>query len=134
MNARALENPRTSGLTVVKYLDLVVLVLALPVFLVAGLPIAAWGATAAVWLLQRWIDVLLRRRAQRANELKTTMGLVTASMIGRAWLLALTIFAVGIGISDEAGLSAAVLAILLMTVYFTTSMIVRPFERGGDPS
>ena len=121
-----------SGLTVVRYLDLVVLALALPVFLVAGLPVVAWGAMAVVWILQRWIDGALRRRAQALGELKATMGIVTASMIGRAWLLALTIFGVGLAVSDTAGLSAAVLAILLLTVYFTTNMIARPFERGGN--
>ena len=55
-------------------------------------------------------------------------GLLTASMIGRAWLIALTIF--GAGLADrKAGLSAAVLVIALFTLYFTVNIVLRPFER-----
>jgi hypothetical protein len=50
-------------------------------------------------------------------------------MIGRGWLVALTIFAVGMADSDKAGLAAGVLAIVLFTAYFTVSMIMRPFEK-----
>ena len=49
-------------------------------------------------------------------------------MIARGWLVALTIFAVGLAEGDEAGLSAAVLVIVLFTVYFAVRMILRPFE------
>ena len=49
-------------------------------------------------------------------------------MIGRAWLIALTIF--GAGLADrKAGLSAAVLVIVLFTLYFTVNIVLRPFER-----
>jgi hypothetical protein len=51
-------------------------------------------------------------------------------MIGRGWLVALTIFGVGL-IDNDAGLAAAVLVIALFTVYFTMQMILRPFERGS---
>jgi hypothetical protein len=54
-------------------------------------------------------------------------GLLTASMIGRAWLIALTIFGAGLA-ERKAGLSAAVLVIALFTLYFTVNMILRPFE------
>ena len=49
-------------------------------------------------------------------------------MIGRGWLVALTIFGVGMAFGDDAGLSAAVLFLLVFTVYFTVSLILRPFE------
>jgi hypothetical protein len=48
-------------------------------------------------------------------------------MIGRGWLVALTIFAAGLK-DEDAGLAAAVLVIVLFTAYFTVSMIMRPFE------
>ena len=127
-------SPAPEPMRAVRYLDYVVLAVALPVFLVAGLPVVAWAVVGAAWVLQRLIDQALRRRALRSGDLRATMGLVTGSMILRAWLLALSIFGVGIAVSDEAGLSAAVLAIVLMSVYFTANMIVRPFERGGSTS
>ena len=49
-------------------------------------------------------------------------------MIGRGWLVALTIFAAGM-MDNDAGLAAAVLVIVLFTAYFTVSMIMRPFDK-----
>ena len=53
-------------------------------------------------------------------------------MILRGWLVAGTIFVVGLS-EREAGLAAAILSITLFTFYFSGQMIARPFgteERG----
>ena len=45
-----------------------IVLLALPVFLVAGWPLAGWGLAAVLWVAVHAIDVLLRRsKAQTAN-------------------------------------------------------------------
>ena len=110
-----------------RYLDLVLLVLALPVFILGGLPMLGYVAGAAAWLVQRGLQVFLNRKAVEADDPRTTVGIAAGSMIGRAWLVALTIFAAGLK-DDDAGLAAAVLVIVLFTAYFTVSMIMRPFE------
>jgi hypothetical protein len=112
-----------------RYLDLVLLVVALPVFLAGGLPMLGYAAGAAAWLVQRGIQVALNRRAAAADDPRTVVGIAAGSMIGRAWLVALTIFAAGL-VDEEAGLAAAVLVIVLFTAYFTVSMIMRPFQQG----
>ncbi|PZR69652.1 MAG: hypothetical protein DLM63_01160 [Solirubrobacterales bacterium] len=117
-------------MAVLRQLDLVALVLALPVFLVAGFPVAGYAAAAAAWLLQRAIRHYTTRRARDAEDIRTTVGLMTASMIGRGWLVALTIFLVGVG-DHKAGLAAAVLSIALFTIYFTVGIVARPFEAAG---
>ena len=114
-----------------RLLDLVVLALALPIFVVAGLPLAGYAAGAGAWLVQRAIQVTLERRARASDDPRTVVGLIAGSMIGRGWLVALTIFGVGVSVSREAGLTAAVLFIVLFTVYFTVTMILRPFEASG---
>jgi uncharacterized membrane protein YhaH (DUF805 family) len=114
-----------------RWLDIVVLALAFPVFVVAGLPLAGYAAGAGAWLAQRAIQVVLERRARASTDPRTVVGITTASMIGRGWLVALAIFGVGVAVEREAGLSAAILVIVLFTVYFTASMIVRPFEDAG---
>jgi hypothetical protein len=118
---------------VVRLLDLVVLALALPIFVLAGLPLAGYAAAAGAWLVQRAIQVTLERRAKASDDPRTIVGLTAGSMIGRGWLVALTIFGVGVAVDREAGLSAAVLVIVVFTVYFSVSMIVRPFEAAGEP-
>ena len=112
-----------------RYLDLLLAALALPVFLLADLPLAGWLTGAGTYAAQRAIGEYTARRAAASDDARTTVGLMAGSMIGRGWLVALTIFAVGVAVGDEAGLSAAVLFIALFTVYFTMQMILRPFEK-----
>jgi hypothetical protein len=124
---RTSEDP----LTPLRYLDLVVLALALPVFLLAGFPLLGYAAGAGAWLAQRAIRELLNRRARASDDPRTVAGLLAGSMMARGWLAALAIF--GVGLTDsEAGLSAAVLFIALFTIFLTGEMITRPFEAGGE--
>jgi len=111
---------------VMRYLDLAVLALALPIFLAAGLPLAGWAGAAFGWLLQRGIQHLIEQRARASDDPRTVAGLLTGSMIARSWLVAGSIFVVGLG-EREAGLAAAILAITLFTFYFTSQMLTRPF-------
>jgi hypothetical protein len=115
----------------VRYLDLVLLALALPIFVAAGLPMLGYAAAAVAWLVQRALQVWLHRRAAASDDPRTVVGIAAGSMIGRGWLVALTIFAAGLS-DEDAGLAAAVLVIVLFTAYFTVSMIMRPFDT--DPS
>jgi hypothetical protein len=118
----------TGPLSWLRFADLGLLALALPIFLAAGLPLLGWGAAAVAWIAQRIIRDLLNKRAAASKDPRTVAGLLTASMIGRGWLIALTIFGSGL-VERKAGLSAAVLVIALFTLYFTVNMVLRPFER-----
>jgi hypothetical protein len=117
---------------VFRYLDLVVLALAFPVFVAAGFPLLGYAAGAVAWLVQRGIQVLLLRRAESAEDIRGAVGITAASMIGRGYLVALTIFGAGL-IEREAGLAAAVLVIVLFTVYFSLSVITRQPPRRPTP-
>jgi hypothetical protein len=113
---------------VVRYLDLVVLLLALPLFVLADLPLPGYLAGGGAWLVQRSIQLWSDRRADESDDPRTVAGITAASMIGRGWLCAGAIFGIGLAEGDDAGLSAAVLVIALFTVYFTVRMILRPLE------
>lgn len=113
-----------------RYLDLMLVALALPIFIAAGLPIAGWGVGAGAWVLQRGVQIYLERRAEGSKDPRTVVGLLAGSMIGRGWLVALAVLLVGLG-DRHAGLAAAVLVIALFTVYFMTKMVLRPFDAAG---
>jgi hypothetical protein len=113
---------------VARHLDFVLLALALPLFLLASLPVLGWIVGAGCYLAQRALAAYLEGRARAASDVKTVAGLTAGSMIGRGWLVALTILAVGLLVDDDVGLSAAVLFLAAFTVYFTTSLIMRPFQ------
>jgi hypothetical protein len=114
----------------IKHLDLVLLVIALPIFIAAGWPLGGYAAGAVAWLAQSAIDHYTSRRAAASDDPRTVVGLTAGSMIGRGWLVALTIFGAYLiaGSDDAVGLAAAVLVVVLFTAHFTVSLILRPFE------
>lgn len=114
-------------LRMLRFLDLAILALALPIFLAAGLPLLGWAGAAGAWIVQRGVQALIERRARESDDPRTVAGLLAGSMIARGWIIAGTIFVVGLT-EREAGLAAAVLSITLFTFYFTSQMITRPFE------
>ena len=114
-------------LRMMRYVDLALLALALPVFLAADLPLLGWGGAAVGWLLQRGVQMAIESRARASDDPRTVAGLLTGSMIARGWIIAGSIFVVGLS-DREAGLSAAILSITLFTFYFTGQLIGRPFE------
>jgi hypothetical protein len=114
-------------LRVLRYLDFAVLILALPIFVAADLPMLGWLGAAAGWTLQRAIQYAIEQRARASDDPRTVAGLLTGSMIARGWIVAGSIFIVGLS-EREAGPAAAILAITLFTFYFTSQMLTRPFE------
>lgn len=115
-------------------LDLVVLAIALPVFVVAGWPLGGYATALVIWAMWRGIGAITDRKAAEADDPKHVVGIATGSMIGRGWLMGLTLLGVGLATSDDVGLSAAVLCVVLFTVSFTTRMLLRPFEAAGAGS
>jgi hypothetical protein len=103
-----------------KYVDLLLLAVALAVFLLGGLPLLGYAVAAAAWLAQRGIQTLAGRRAQAelvAGNRQKAMGIIAATTLGRVWLMATAVLLVGLS-DREAGLSAAVLVLVLFTVSF----------------
>jgi hypothetical protein len=116
--------PTGDPMAVVRWLDMVVLVLAFPVFVVAGFPLTGYATGAGAWVVQRALQTAIQRRAEASREPRTVVGLTAGSMLVRGWLVALTILLVGLG-DNRAGLAAALLVIALFTVYFNVSLILR---------
>jgi hypothetical protein len=130
--------------TALRYLDLVLLVAALPVFLAADLPIVAFIVIVAVWLLQHGIELAADRssaRALAAGNRRAAMGWIGATTLARVWIIALAVLLVGVIDSKDAGLAAAVLAAILFTVHFGARLLARVLSpetvmqgRSDDPS
>jgi hypothetical protein len=112
----------------VRYLDFAALALALPLFLLAGFPIAGYLVGGGAWILQRIAQIVMQRRAEASDDPRVVAGWTAGSMIARGWFCAFAIFGVGLAAGDDAGLSAGVLVIALFTVYFMVRMILRPFD------
>src|SRR4051812_45520964 len=116
-----------TSVKVMKNIDVLVLAIALPIFLAAGFPILGWITGAGAWAIQRAIAALAAKKAKEASDPRTKVGLLAGSMIGRGWLVAGIIIAVGLN-NNDAGLSAAVLFLITFTAQFTITLAMRPFE------
>jgi hypothetical protein len=108
-----------------RHLDVLLLLLALPVFIAGDFELLGWAATTIAWIGQKALQAGLERKAAREDDARRFFGFMAGSLIGRSWLLALTIFAVGI-VDRDAGLAAALLALAVFTCYLVTSLIMRP--------
>jgi hypothetical protein len=115
-------------LAIVRYLDVAVVVLAAPFVLLMGGPLLGYLVGGGVWIATRIVGVALERQARRKSA-RTQVGLNFAVLMGRAWVLALTILVVGLAGKREDGLMAALLALVAFTIYLATTLILRPTER-----
>ncbi|HEX3241615.1 MAG TPA: hypothetical protein VHQ97_00920 [Solirubrobacterales bacterium] len=117
-----------------KHVDLMVLVAALAVFLLAGWPLLGYAVAAAAWLAQRGIQVLAGRRVAEAitnGNRQKAMGTLAASTLGRVWLMVTAALLVGIA-DRESGLAAALLLVVLFTVSFAAQGIAYLLEPEGQ--
>ena len=123
-------------MALIRYADLVLLTAALPVFLVAGVPLVGYAAAAAAWLVQRGIQALADRRvttALAAGNRQNAMGVLAATTLGRVWLVALAILLVGKLGEREDGLAAAVLTLVLVTAYLG-GLFINKLIVGEEPA
>ena len=115
-------------MAVLRNLDLVLLALALPVFLALGLPLLGYATGLAIWLMWRTVGAYAEKKARATDDVGRMAAITTGSMIGRGWVMGLTLIAVGLSAGDDVGLSAAVLCVVLFTTSFTTKLVARPFD------
>jgi len=116
-----------------RYLDLVLLVAALPVFIAADLPMAGYVVVACLWLVQHAIELGADRAVARAAERhdrRAAMGWVGATGLARVWIVTLGVLLIGVLDSKAAGLAAAVLALILFTVHMAGRLLARMLEPG----
>ena len=111
-----------------RYADLILLALALPLFVLADWPLLGYAVAAGGWLAQHVVRVVAERRATAAiarGDRRTALGAVGMATVGRLWIVTLPILAVGLIAEREDGLAAAVLAAVLVTVHLGSVAVMR---------
>ena len=98
-----------------------VIVLALPIFLIAGWPVEAWALAAVLWVAYQAIGLVLERMALGMGNLASA-GVVAIGRMTRAVLL--TAILIVVAVSDSTiGLPAALVYALAFTVEFGLSLL-----------
>ena len=114
--------------SLLRYLDLVLLAVALPVFLLADVPMAGYLAVAGIWVVMYGIEIASNRAiagAVERRDRRAAMGWLGATSLASAWVVALAVLIVGLAAGKDAGLAAALLALVLFTVHLGSRVLLR---------
>lgn len=131
----SLTATRLSGTELLRNLDILVLVLALPVFIAVDAPIAGYLAAGGAWMIGRIGKAVAdqrRTRALEAHNRNAALGLTAAAMLGRLWILAAAILIVGLVGDRDAGLAGAVLAAALVTAHLASDGLAHLLSGEGE--
>ena len=119
MRATALGAPRpVPGRLLPVAASALVIVLALPLFLLAGWPLAGWAIAAVLWVGVQAIGLLLARIRPAPDNLAAS-GVLAFGMMGR--LLAVLVVLVAVAASDGA---LALAAALVYALAYTSELAV----------
>jgi hypothetical protein len=113
----------------VRYLDVVVVVVAAPAALALGAPAVGFAVGAGAWIVQRIIAQLDRHWLSKAAEPRTQLGASLFEAFGRIWLLAGAIVAAGVAGGRADGLTAALTIFGAYSVAFAIRVISGPPQR-----
>jgi len=111
---------------VLRYLDVVLLVVAAPIMILIGVSAPGYAAGAGAWIVLRAIGLPVERLAGETGEPGRQIGIRLGYMLGRLFVLALAVVLVRKGSGQDAGLTALVVIVFAFTVQLATSAITRP--------
>src|SRR4051794_8702292 len=120
--------PTSDPLVLVRYLDVVVVILAAPFVVLADGPVLGYVVGAAAWIFTRIVGAIVERHARRLDY-KAQIAWNFGVLMARVWVVGIAILVVGRTADREDGLMAALLALVAFTIYLATSLILRPSER-----
>jgi hypothetical protein len=104
-----------------------VLAIAIPVWIAAGLPVLGWIAASASWVAARVFQSFAERRAIAKGSRQAVLGARAAALLGRLYVVTICVFVAGL-IERKAGLTGAILAVAVFTVYFISLFLRAAFE------
>ncbi len=120
---------RRCALAILRYLDVVLVVLLAPVALELGASALGYAIGAAAWVAQRILAHADRRWIRNKREPRTQLGLNLFEAFGRIWLLAGAIILAALLGGHAAGLTASLVIFAAYTVAFGIRVITGPPQR-----
>jgi hypothetical protein len=118
-------------MTALRYIDLVLLWLTVPVALALGAPQLGVLLAAVVWTVQRLVALDVDRRARERASIREAIGLNMATMFVRMWLIGATVVVAGVGGEREDGVAAASVLLVAFTISFTSTLLNRSLTRAA---
>jgi hypothetical protein len=121
---------RQQPLTVLGYLDVVLIVVAAPIMLLIGVPAGGYGIAAGSWIALRVLGIGVERYAAATQDANRQIGVRMGYMLGRLFTLAIIVILVRKSDGQDAGLTA--LAVIVFA--FTAQLVLMSFHRPKSSS
>jgi hypothetical protein len=119
----AVEHP---SVLLLRYMDVVLIVVAAPILLLIGVPANGYLVATGVWIALRALGVGVERWAAAMREPGPQITLRLSYLLGRLFLLAITVILVRKGWGRDAGLACLGVIVFAFTVELVVSTAFRP--------
>jgi len=116
-------------MTALRYIDMVLLWLTVPVALALGAPAFGLLLAAVVWTGQRFVALYVDRRARERETAREAIGLNMATMLVRMWLIGATVVVAGVAGRSEDGVAAAITLLAVYTIALASNLLLRALSR-----
>ena len=117
---------RPGPVLLLRYIDVVLIVVAAPIMLLIGVPASGYLVGAGVWIALRAIGVGVEHWASSAKEAGTQITLRLSYLLGRLFLLAIVVILVRKDAGRDAGLACLAVIVFAFTVELLVSTATRP--------
>ncbi|CAA9527138.1 MAG: hypothetical protein AVDCRST_MAG67-3770 [uncultured Solirubrobacteraceae bacterium] len=118
-------------MTALRYIDLVLLWLTVPLALALGAPQLGVLLAGVVWTVQRLVALDVDRRARERASVREAIGLNMATMFARMWLIGATVVVAGVAGEREDGAAAAAVLLVAFTISFVSTLLNRSLTRAA---
>lgn len=116
-------------MALLRYFDIVLLVVAAPIMLLIGVPASGYLIAAGAWIVLRAVGIAVDRVAGGIPEAPQQIGLRLGYMLGRLFLLALAVILARQAYGRDAGITALAVVVFAFTVQLVISPFIRPRSR-----
>ena len=132
-NRALTPSDREADVTILRYLDVCLVLATAPFVLIGGMPTLGYVIAAGAWILTRAGTAMLHAQARRASASRVRAGLLVASLLGRVWLIAAAVILARYAGGRDDGIMAAALVLAAFTVYLAMSFVLREGPLGAGP-
>lgn len=136
MTTAVYPSPREGALPfTAAILGTIVALVALPVVLLAGGPLAGWMLGFGLWVAN-WLAVLATSKFSLTASPTTAVGVTGISLMARAWIVAIVLFIVAIRVSETIALTAAFVFLAAFTFDLAGRALLYALQadRAANPS
>jgi hypothetical protein len=118
-----------AGTWLLRYFDVVLVVVAAPILLLIGVPAVGYLVAAGTWIVLRAVGEVVEHMAARVPHASQQISIRLGYLLGRLFGLAIAVILVREGSGRDAGLTALLVIVAAFTIQLALGFANRPRSR-----